>query len=214
VHFLDWRVLNKNRPQQPILSPVYSFFFGTFETMKISFSLPKYSHFATLVVVGLLFLTQYSYAQKQFSVQKKQGGSVKFFEGDRIHLREGATGRWVKGELEYIKQDTLIVAGFKLGLAEIDAVRVYRPFLLGNGYILMTGGVLWPGIVAINGLLANLRPLVTPGAIIGSTLMLGGGLAMTQLGKKTYRTAKGHRLLVTEFKFILPGDSLPTLLSP
>ncbi len=182
--------------------------------MKFSFSLPKYRHFAALVVAGLLFFTQTSYAQKQFSVQKKKGGSVKFFEGDRIQIREAANGRWIKGELEYIKQDTLIVEGFKLGLAEIDAVRVYKPFLLGNGYILMTGGVLWPGIVAINGLLANARPLVTPGAILGSTLMLGGGLAMTQLGKRTFRTAQGHRLLVTEFNFILPGDSLPALPSP
>lgn len=182
--------------------------------MKIPLSLPKYSHFAALVLLGLLFLTQVSHAQKQFSVQKKKGGSVKFFEGDRLQIREGASGRWIKGELEYIKQDTLIVEGFKLGLAEIDAVRVYKPFLLGNGYILMTGGILWPGIVAINGLLANVRPLVTPGAVIGSALMLGGGLAMTQLGKRTFRMDKGHRLLVTEFKFILPGDSLPVIPAP
>lgn len=182
--------------------------------MILQLSHPKYSHFAALVVAGLLFLTQVSHAQKQFSVQKKKGGSVKFFEGDRIQIREAANGRWIKGELEFIKQDTLIVAGFKLGLAEIDAVRVYKPFLLGNGYILMTGGVLWPGIVAINGLLANVRPLITPGAAIGSVLMLGGGLALTQLGKKTFRTEKGHRLLVTEFKFILPTDSLTITPAP
>jgi len=182
--------------------------------MKFLQLLSKYSQFAALVVGITLVLTQISSAQKQFSVQKKQGGSVKFFEGDRLNVREAETGRWLKGELELIKKDTLIVAGNKLGLAQIDAVRVYRPFVLGNGYILMTGGVLWPGIVIINGLLANMRPLLTPGAIVGSTLMLGGGLAMTQLGKRTYRTNKGHRWLITDFNLILPGDSLPALLTP
>lgn len=182
--------------------------------MKIPLSLPKYSHFAALVVTMLFGFTQLSYAQKQFSVQKKKGGSVKFFEGDRMNIRNAETGRWVKGELEFIKADTLIVAGNKFGLAEIDAVRVYQPFLLGNGYILMTGGVLWPGIVMINGFLANARPLVTPGAVVGSALMLGGGIVMTQLGKRTYRSDKGHRWLVTEFKFVLPNDSIPTIIAP
>jgi len=192
----------------------FCFFFGIFESMTIPLSLPKYRHFAALVVTVLLCLTQVSQAQKQFSVQKKKGGSVKFFEGNRVQIREDETGRWIKGELEFIEQDTLIVAGNKLGIAQIDAVRVYKPFLLGNGYILMTGGILWPGIVIINGLLAKVRPLITPGAIVGSALMLGGGIAMTQLGKRTYRMEKGHRLLVTEFKFVAPNDSLPATNTP
>lgn len=182
--------------------------------MKIPLLLPKYRHFVALVVTTLLCLTQVSHAQRQFSVQKKNGGSIKFFEGNNIQIREGETGRWIKGELEYIKQDTLIVAGNKLGLAQIDAVRVVRPFVMGNGYILITGGVLWPGVVIINGFLANARPLLTPGAIVGSALMLGSGLAMTQLGKRTFRSEKGHRWLVTEFKFVLPNDSLPALTPP
>jgi len=182
--------------------------------MKIRLSLSKYSHFAALILTVLLCLTQVSHAQKQFSVQKKKGGSVKFFEGDRLNIREAESGRWIKGELEYIKPDTLIVAGNKLGLAQIDAVRVYKPFLLGNGYILMTGGVLWPGIVMINGALANVTPLLTPGAVVGSALMLGGGIAMTQLGKRTYKVEKGHRWMITEFKFVLPNDSLPVPTSP
>jgi hypothetical protein len=97
-----------------------------------------------------------------------------------------------------------VVAGYKLALIEIDAVQHQRDFLRVNGYLLATAGVLWPGIVVVNGLLANARPLLTPGAAIGSVVMLGGGIALTQLGKRTYRMKNGHRLLITEFKNLAP----------
>lgn len=156
-------------------------------------------------LLGLLLLSGgHLLAQKQLSLQKNRGGSIKYFEGDFLKVRSQVDGRWIAGELEHIGQDTVVVAGYKLALVEIDAVQHQRDFLRVNGYLLATAGVLWPGIVVVNGLLANARPLLTPGAAIGSVVMLGGGIALTQLGKRTYRMKNGHRLLITEFKNLAP----------
>ncbi len=184
--------------------------------MKIAVLIPKYSHFALWTLALLLLFSGNVLAQKQLSLQKNKGGTLRFFEGDRLNVRVAENGRWYKGELEHVKTDTIILNGQKLGLSQIDAVRVYRPFLLGNGYILMTAGVLWPGIVAVNGLLANVTPLLTPGSIVGSVAMLGGGIALTQLGKRTYRIKKGHRLLITDFNLLPPAltDSLQLIPKP
>jgi hypothetical protein len=140
---------------------------------------------------------------KQLSVYKKNGQLGKrFYEGDRIQLKVGPHG-WISGDIELLLKDSLIVAGFKVGLSQIQAVRIYRAVALGAATNLGIAGVLWPGIVAINGVTSGLRPLVTNSAIISSTAMLGGALFFYKIGLRTYTTEQVGRLRITDFNLNL-----------
>ncbi len=140
---------------------------------------------------------------KQLSVYKKNGQLGKrFYEGDRIQLKVGPHG-WISGDIELLLKDSLIVAGFKVGLSQIQAVRIYRAAALGAATNLGLAGVLWPGIVAINGVTSGLRPLVTNSAIISSAAMLGGALFFYKIGLRTYTTYQVGRLRITDFNLNL-----------
>lgn len=140
---------------------------------------------------------------KQLSVYKKNGQLGKrFYEGDRIQLKVGPHG-WISGDIELLLKDSLIVAGFKVGLNQIQAVRIYRAAALGAAANLGLAGVLWPGIVAINGVTSGLRPLVTNSAIISSAAMLGGALFFYKIGLRTYTTDQVGRLRITDFNLNL-----------
>jgi hypothetical protein len=136
---------------------------------------------------------------KQLSVYKKNGQLGKrFYEGDRIQLKVGPHG-WISGDIEWLLKDTLIVAGFKVGLNQIQAVRTYKAAALGAAANLGIAGVLWPGIVAINGLTSDSRPLVTNSAIISSVAMLTGAAFFYRIGLRTYHTTEVGRLRITDF---------------
>lgn len=140
---------------------------------------------------------------KQLSVYKKNGQLGKrFYEGDRIQLKVGPHG-WISGDIELLLKDSLIVAGFKVGLSQIQAVRIYRAAALGAATNLGLAGVLWPGIVAINGVTSGLRPLVTNSAIMSSAAMLGGALFFYKIGLRTYTTDQVGRLRITDFNLNL-----------
>jgi hypothetical protein len=140
---------------------------------------------------------------KQLSVYKKNGQLGKrFYEGDRIQLKVGPHG-WISGDIELLLKDSLIVAGFKVGLSQIQAVRIYRAVALGAATNLGIAGVLWPGIVAINGVTSGLRPLVTNSAIISSAAMLGGALFFYKIGLRTYTTDQVGKLRITDFNLNL-----------
>lgn len=163
--------------------------------------------FFALLLLQLVGI-QHVIAQRQLAIQKKNGGLLRFYEGEQIKVRHTALG-WVKGELEFILNDSIIVEGRKMPIAEVDAIRVSRPFLAGNGVTLITAGVLWPGVVTINGMLANVEPLLPTRTIVSSVAMLGGGIALVYLGRRTYYTHKGHRFLTTLLQAVpAPADSL------
>lgn len=157
--------------------------------------------------VLLLFLAGSitAFAQsKQLSVYKKNSQLGKrFYEGDRIQLKVGPHG-WISGDIELLLKDSLIVAGFKVGLSQIQAVRIYRAAALGAATNLGIAGVLWPGIVAINGATSGIRPLVTNSAIISAAALLGSALFFFKIGLITYSTDQAGRLRITDFNLNLP----------
>lgn len=163
----------------------------------------KKTHFLLLFL--LLGLGNACYSQsKQLSVYKKNGQLGKrFYEGDRIQLKVGPHG-WISGDIELLLKDSLIVAGFKVGLSQIQAVRIYRAAALGAATNLGIAGLLWPGIVAINGATSGIRPLVTNSAIISAAALLGSALFFFKIGLITYTTDQAGRLRITDFNLTLP----------
>jgi hypothetical protein len=155
------------------------------------------------ILLLLLFLgMSAAYSQsKQLSVYKKNGQIGKrFYEGDRIQLKVGPHG-WISGDIEWLLSDTLIVAGFKIGLNQIQAVRTYKAAALGAAANLGIAGVLWPAIVAINGATSGSRPLVTNSAIVSSAAMLTGAALFYRIGLRTYKTTDAGKLRITDFNF-------------
>lgn len=160
-----------------------------------------------LLLLFLLGLGPRSQAQYMHLSLYKANGTIaeKYLLGDYMQIKK-STGIWVSGELEQLFTDTLIVAGVKLAVSDVHAVRVTRRWLLGTGLKLGTAGILWPGIVAINGLSANLRPLLPRSALISSTSLLVAGALLSGLAIRTYSTQEPDRLRIIDFNFNLPPN--------
>lgn len=141
---------------------------------------------------------------KQLSVYKSNGQLAhRFYEGDRVQLKLSEHG-WLNGEIEWLLEDSLIVAGLKIGLTQIKAVRRFNAFAVGASANLGVAGILWPGIVTINGLTSNSRPLVTRSALISSAAMLGSAAVLFRIGMRTYKTTEAGRLRIINFNFQTP----------
>lgn len=144
---------------------------------------------------------------KHLSVYKSNGTIAKrYIVGDQIKLKN-SRGTWISGELEQLWEDTLILAGLKMGLSEVHAVRVTRSGLLGTGINLGTAGLLWPGIVIINGITSGSRPLLTPNAAISSAGLLAAGVTLSALALRTYSTKEAGKLRIVDFNFTLPKNN-------
>jgi hypothetical protein len=158
----------------------------------------------SLLILFLVFGQETTAQYKHLSLYKANGTiAEKFLVGDQLQIKR-SNGTWISGELEYLFSDTLLVAGLKLGLADVHAVRVIRPWLLGTGVKLGTAGLLWPGIVAINGLSANIRPLLPRSTIISATALLASGAILSGLAIRTYTTLEPNRLKIIDFNFRQP----------
>lgn len=159
-----------------------------------------------ILIIGWAFLMPFlaSSQSKQLSVYKANGQLAhRFYEGDRIQIKLSEHG-WLSGEIEWLLNDSLIVAGLKIGLPQIKAVRRFNAFAVGSSVNLGVAGVLWPGIVAINGLTANQRPLITRNALISSAVMLGSAAVLFKIGMRTYKTTEAGRLRIIHFNFQTP----------
>lgn len=157
-----------------------------------------------LAFVPLLLLALLASAanaqMSQLSVYKKNGQlAMRVFPGENLHVLT-ANG-WQSDELIMLLKDSLVLGDKKLALGEIKKVRRIRSALAGSSANLMVAGVIWPGIVAINGLSANIRPLVTNRALISSAAMLGGGMILWSLSRPTYKTTEPGRLRIVHFDF-------------
>lgn len=144
----------------------------------------------------------------QLSVYKANGElAMRIYPGETIELR---TSRgWQSDELVMLLNDSLIVGDHKLALSEIQKIKRVRLGLAAASANLMVAGTIWPGIVAINGLSAGVRPLVTNRALLSSGLMLGSGLLLWKWSRTTYKTQEPGRLRIVHFKFDLPNQELP-----
>lgn len=166
----------------------------------------------SLVIVFLLG-TQIGVAQiKQLSVYKKNGQLGKrYYEGDLIQLKLGSK-EWLTGEIDWLLKDSIVVAGFKIGLNQIVAVRRTNGFALGAAANLGLASVLWPGIVFINGLSSNSRPLITNSALLSSAAMLGGAAVLLSFGRKTYKTDAPNKLRIIDFNLnpTTPTNHVPS----
>lgn len=155
----------------------------------------------------LLIFCQYAYQvsgqQQQLSVYKANGTlAMRIFPGDQLSIKtlEG----WQHGELELLLTDSLVHAGRKLALSNVLGVRQTKGFAAGAGANLLIGGILWPGLVAINGLSSGARPLVTGRALLASGAMLGTGALLLWRSRKTYHTSEPGRLRIIHFNFNNP----------
>ncbi|MBA4303620.1 MAG: hypothetical protein C0424_05290 [Sphingobacteriaceae bacterium] len=148
-----------------------------------------------------LFIVQHAMGQmSQLSVYKANGQlAMRIYPGETLHLRTPAG--WQSDELVMLLTDSIVVGDKKWALTDIQKVRTIRNGMAASGANLLVAGVIWPGIVAINGLSANIRPLVTNRSLISSAFMLGGGSLLTALSRRSYRTTEPGRLRIVHFNF-------------
>ncbi|MFN3530205.1 MAG: hypothetical protein ACK417_09835 [Bacteroidia bacterium] len=164
-----------------------------------------------LLLVLALFLPALLNAQsRQLSVYKPNGTlAQRFYEGDMISL-QWKQEQWIRGVLDKLYVDSLVLDGLPISLQDISAVRVMKSALLTPALNLGIAGVLYPGIVIINGLTSDSRPLLTTRAAWSSVLLLGAAGALTYAGGlRTYHTTEPGRLRITDFNFNALGEQTP-----
>lgn len=161
----------------------------------------RFSLLAGLLLFGLInpVIGQMS----QLSVYKANGQlAMRIYPGETIHIRTQAG--WQSEELILLLTDSLVIGDKKLALSDIHKVRRIRYGMAAGGANLLVAGLVWPGIVAINGLSAGVRPLVTNRSLVSSALMLGGGSLLTLWSRQSYRTSEPGRLRIVHFNFEKP----------
>ena len=141
---------------------------------------------------------------EQLSVYKANGKlGLRLFVGEEVQFK--TQNGWQSGTLDALLTDSLIHAGRKMALRDIQAVRRIRTAQAAGGANLAIAGVIWPGVVAINGLSSGARPLVTPGAIRSSILLLTAGGILLYSSTRPYKTTDPARLRIIHFKFPDPN---------
>jgi len=136
----------------------------------------------------------------QLSVYKANGSlAMRIYPGETMHIR--TSSGWISEELLVLLTDSLILGSQKIALTDIQKVRRIRYGMAAASANLMVAGTIWPGIVAINGLSANIRPLVTRRSLISSAFMLGGGVVLWSWSRPTYKTSSAGRLRIVHFNF-------------
>lgn len=136
----------------------------------------------------------------QLSVYKANGQlAMRIYPGEILHIRTQAG--WESEELTLLLADSLLFGDKKLALTDIYKVRRIRYGMAAGGANLLVAGLVWPGIVAINGLSAGVRPLVTNQALVSSALMLSGGSLLTLWSRQSFRTTEPGRLRIVHFNF-------------
>lgn len=141
--------------------------------------------------------------QQQLSVYKANGTlAMRVYPGERLSIKT-AEG-WHVGELELLLTDSLVHEGRKWALTNIVGVRKANGFATGAGIKLITGGIIWPALVTINGLSSGARPLLPGRAVLSSAAMLGSGTLLVLTGMKYYKTTEPGRLRIVHFSFNSP----------
>lgn len=156
---------------------------------------------AFVICMCCFALMQEAAAQmSQLSVYKKNGQiALRVVPGEILHIR--TSNGWQSDELVMLLQDSIVLGDSRIALHEIQKVRRIRYGLAAASANLMVAGTIWPGIVAINGLSANIRPLVTNRSLVSSGLMLGGGVLLWVWSRPTYNTKEPGRLRIVHFNF-------------
>ncbi len=145
---------------------------------------------------------------EQLSVYKPNGKlGLRLFVGDDVQFK--TQNGWQAGAIEALLTDSLVHEGRKIALVDILAVRQIRTARAAGGANLAIAGVIWPALVAINGLTSGARPLVTTGAIRSSALLLTAGGLMLYSSTRPYKTTTPGRLRIVHFKFPNANEPQP-----
>lgn len=163
-----------------------------------------------VLLLGMCWPHQLSAQNRQLSVYKPNGSLAKrYYEGDVIWL-QWKQDHWLRGEIDRLFTDSLVVEGFSLALSDITAVRVMNGLKLGPAANLAVAGIVYPGIVIINGLTSDSRPLLTTRAAWSSALLLAAAGSLTYAGGlRTYKTRTDGRLRITDFDFSPIPEQVP-----
>jgi len=147
-----------------------------------------------LITVGInLPAQQYLYL--------KQTGEIPYKRlkvNDPIKIRVAKSPEWISGKITSIETSVIEINKTAYKLASIEAVRTYNEMLKLSGSTFLVGGVLFTGIVLINGLINSDSPLIRQGQVVFGSAMVSGGLLVRWLSRKTYHKSKGWQFEVID----------------
>ena len=115
----------------------------------------------------------------QYLVVKKPGkvDSEKYFAGNEIELKIKGADWWLKGAIQYIGDSSISVDSREIALAEIESIRVPLNFPKTLGSFMISAGIFFTSIIAVNGVINNDSPVIGKNQLIlGSSLVAGGWL--------------------------------------
>lgn len=111
--------------------------------------------------------------------------------GDKVAIKVAEEEDYIKGNIRLITAERIQVGKRTVLLSSVTKLRTSSELLSLAGYALAGGGAMFTGVFAINSTINNERPILRDSQVVTGAGLIGSGLALIYLGRKTYRTEKG-----------------------
>ena len=156
-----------------------------------------------LLFTFLLISYSFSIAQGTLLVKKGYKTKERFFPGQSITLKvENRYFTKITGIIEDIADDYIMVDG---ELIELDIIlQVIVPLKSVNlaswGANILIGGLLYPVLYMVNGLLDGSKQYYSRNSLTTSAIMVLSGALLMKLQNKNYKVKKRYRLITIPVK--------------
>lgn len=144
-------------------------------------------------------------SQEFLLIKSSEGKGIKRFDMNRdIGVRYAGTDNFVVGYLTETGDASLFINEVEVGLGEIDAIRIYKPFWKGLGVAqrYAAGGVL--GLNLVNNAISGYRPLVSENQAWWAAGLFATSYVWDFFSRKTYEMEDGWSYEVIELEPFSP----------
>jgi len=120
-----------------------------------------------------------------------------------LQFKTADSDNFVEGRVTHISTEHLGLNEVLYSLEDIVVIRRYQQFTKAAGTGLGAAGLLYPVLASVNQVINFRRPLLTDGQAIASASMLGSGLILRWMSRKTYRKEDGYIWEVIDFQKLI-----------
>lgn len=161
------------------------------------------------LLIGIFLLVGISTDAQQYLVLQKRGKlkNFKYQPGNDISLQLKREDFIITGEITKITDTSLSLNyAIEIQFDEISRVLKPRQFYKKLSKSMIVGGLIFTGIVGLNGVLNNDSPLIDKGSLIFSASMITGGFLMKPLFVRKFDLTSKWDFKNLDFSHIPEGD--------
>lgn len=153
----------------------------------------------------MTLLPMMAMSQEYLLIKSSEGKGIKRFEMNQdVGIRYTGAEEFVVGYMTETGDSSIIVNQVEIGLDEIEAIRIYRPFFRGIGVAqrYAAGGII--GLNLVNNAISGYRPLVSEEQGIWAASLFVTSYVWDYFSRRTYEMEDGWTYEVIQLEPISP----------